>query len=438
MGDTEGQELTIQLSAAGLERAASVEESKFSIIIGKSTFRIPRFQAAFISPRIHEILVTDSTVDSFLVEGVSSEGISGFDALSLINGQSISLKSSSIGILSLIGSGLGNTEIMNAAVSYEISQEELNISTAVRHLQMKMQHQLKCEEELEFISEHICDLGDENVRQVGLEILEMVLQHEKLQISSEDWLFEQICSLGSEYWILFHHVHCEYLSRQSINSLIDKISIESLDCSLWARLCCRLRCDVIVDSSDASLSGRHAVTGKTRKFETIEYQTGSPLNGLIWTLRRECSGNVYDRGVMSITSSGDSYNRCYNVTDENWTGYWLSRDVPNSWICFDFHETRISLSRYTIKSDNAGGYHLQSWVIEGSNDGWKWNPLHEMKNSQELNGSSQVKTFEVSCSSPVPFFRCLRLRQIGPNSSNNNHLFLTGIDFFGRIYRSTE
>jgi hypothetical protein len=77
-------------------------------------------------------------------------------------------------------------------------------------------------------------------------------------------------------------------------------------------------------------------------------------------------------------------------------------------------------------------------VIKGSNDGWKWNRLHEVKNSGELNGNSLVKTFEVLCPSPVPFLRCVRLRQTGPNSSGDNQLFLTIIDFQGRIYRLTE
>jgi hypothetical protein len=59
------------MSARGIERAAEVEDASFTLVICKKQYRMPRFQAAFISPLIHQHLLSDCTITEFIVDGIS-------------------------------------------------------------------------------------------------------------------------------------------------------------------------------------------------------------------------------------------------------------------------------------------------------------------------------------------------------------------------------
>jgi hypothetical protein len=422
---------TFQLSADGIKRAASVEEHSFEIVIAKKSFFVPRFQAVFISPRIHQLLISDPTINKFVVDGISSDDFSEIDFTKLIDGEMIRLSESSESMVGIVGKSLCNEEMMIRFVENELSKDELTISTAVSRLHLKNEYSISDDDEIEFISSHMSSIS--NLSEIGVDNLERILSHSKLQIRSEDWLFDFINELDSEYSVLFQYISWKYLSCEYVEKMISDFSLSDLDYATWNCICDRLRCEIILDES----SSRHGSDAgpSTGGIESVQYDRNSPLNGIISKLRRECGGNVYDKGIMTIASSGDSCNRCYNVTDDNYSGSFQTRNVPNSWICLDFHEKRISMNAYTIKSTGSN-VHLMTWMIEGSNDSSKWNPIDEVRNSQELNGNSLVKTFEIAKSSG--FYRWIRIRQTGKNSSGYDRLYLSCIELFGRIHRSNE
>ena len=131
-------------------------------------------------------------------------------------------------------------------------------------------------------------------------------------------------------------------------------------------------------------------------------------------MRKECGGNVHEKGVVNTTASSNDHNQCHQVTDYGWNNYWRTDDEPNSWICFDFKDKTVSLTKYSLKSDGAGGGHLIQWVIEGSNDGGTWEEL-DSRNTQDLNGKYITKTYDCQRTRSESY-RYLRLRQTGKNS----------------------
>jgi hypothetical protein len=149
----------------------------------------------------------------------------------------------------------------------------------------------------------------------------------------------------------------------------------------------------------------------------------------------DCGGNIHEKNVVTITSSGDLNYRhagqVFRVANHGWDKYWQSSNAPNSWICFDFKEQSIALTHYTLKSPGGGGCFPLMWAIESSNDGSDWTALDE-RNTRELVGPSVVKSFECSknCSE---FFRYIRIRLTGRDSSGYDCLMLTNIEFFGRL-----
>jgi hypothetical protein len=164
----------------------------------------------------------------------------------------------------------------------------------------------------------------------------------------------------------------------------------------------------------------------------IRYREGQEFGGILSHLRTECGGNVHEKGIVSITSSGEvpCAKRCWQVTDPDWRSWWYTRNAPNSWIQFDFKERTIHLDHYTLKSDTDRWFPLM-WNIEASRDGKTWVTL-DTRNTRELASRGAVKTFE--CNSPSSeFFRYIRLRQTGKNGGGDDDLFLTAVDFFGAM-----
>jgi hypothetical protein len=148
-------------------------------------------------------------------------------------------------------------------------------------------------------------------------------------------------------------------------------------------------------------------------------------------LTSQCDGNVHERGVINITSSSHCSNECYQVASHGWN----TNNSARSWIQFDFKDSSICLTDYTLKSDGHSSNHLLQWSIEGSNDGNAWECI-DSQNTQDLNGKYITKTFK--CSSPSSHF-CwyIRLTQTRKNSSGYDHFMLYNIEFFGR-FRSQQ
>jgi hypothetical protein len=144
-----------------------------------------------------------------------------------------------------------------------------------------------------------------------------------------------------------------------------------------------------------------------------------------------CGGNVHEKGIVGVTSSGDNSNKPYQIAGENWSSYWMSTNQPNSWISFDFKERSVSPTHYTIKSDNAG-YYIKSWEFEGSNDNNTWTQL-DSRTTNDHSSGSVVRTYSIPDTSMIPFFKYIRLRQTNTNANNSHYLGLSGFEVFGRI-----
>ena len=133
------------------------------------------------------------------------------------------------------------------------------------------------------------------------------------------------------------------------------------------------------------------------------------------------------KGVVNITASSNS-DECHRVTDYGWNWYWHTNNEPNSWLCFDFKEKTVSLTKYSLKSGE--DRHLVRWVMEGSNDGSSWEEL-DRRDTEELSEPWITKTYDCERLQGRSF-RYLRLCQTG-NSNSDDCLSLSHIEFFGTI-----
>jgi hypothetical protein len=77
----------------------------------------------------------------------------------------------------------------------------------------------------------------------------------------------------------------------------------------------------------------------------------------------------------------------------------------NSWIQLDVKNQSVSLTHYTLKSDD----HLLEWTIAGSRDSASWDSI-DCRNMHEVNSHYITKTCAVSASSAgTRFYRYIRL-----------------------------
>ena len=142
--------------------------------------------------------------------------------------------------------------------------------------------------------------------------------------------------------------------------------------------------------------------------------------------------STYEEENESMSSS--------NLVDYNNDNYYFSKDVSNSFVCFDFKDKSVKLSSYSIKSHNDGkNYaHLKNWVIEVSDDAKSWKIIDNQKNCSLLNGSNLVANFKIDKKDDDDgkFYRYVRIRSSG-NSwyqyGNHSQIYFSLIEFYGQI-----
>jgi archaellum component FlaC len=182
-------------------------------------------------------------------------------------------------------------------------------------------------------------------------------------------------------------------------------------------------------------------------------------NGITAHLTRECGGNVHDRHVVDVTCgsleketcganphSGAFDNRpdcaAKNAADleshsQFFSAYrYKKEDIPhtrNNWLCYDFNESRIVPTHYTIRTFNNGPglQHLKSWLVETSADGKSWREVAREEDNGQLNGKLFAGTFAVADGGECHF---IRLVNIGRNHYGDDRFLITAWEIFGSLF----
>jgi uncharacterized coiled-coil protein SlyX len=152
------------------------------------------------------------------------------------------------------------------------------------------------------------------------------------------------------------------------------------------------------------------------------------LKGIIAHLTWKHGGNVHDKGIVAITSKSvydDPEYAVRNLADLTFNPWFLSKNEPGQWVCWDFREMRIRPTHYTI-----GSAHLKSWVVESSLDFVNWTEIHRKTDDRDFNGHWMTKSFAVSKSVECRF---VRLTQAGKTHERNDYLHIQAFEFFGTL-----
>ena len=171
------------------------------------------------------------------------------------------------------------------------------------------------------------------------------------------------------------------------------------------------------------------------------YDQVRPLEGIIAHLTREGGGNVYYKGIVSVTASSvyDNNRSRYNpknVFDLGTDSAYISKNEKDSWICCDFKDRRVIPTSYSMRSyfGGPGACHLKSWLLEGSKDGTEnsWKEIDRRDNNSDMNTKHVTRNFKIS-RVPSEGFRFIRLKQTGKNHYGDHCLSLTSFEIFGTL-----
>jgi hypothetical protein len=157
--------------------------------------------------------------------------------------------------------------------------------------------------------------------------------------------------------------------------------------------------------SDRSVDLIHRSTslferGADCSYHVCPFRNRPVFEGLICHLGKCCGGNPHEKGIICATGTPYDGSSCYqppNVADLQTDSFFHSKNETGQWLCYDFKAMRVAVTHYILRSHNyqVNGYHLRSWVLEGSEDGSKWTEIDGRDNDSSLNGPKAIGTFEV-------------------------------------------
>lgn len=407
---------TFLLSAAGLSR--DVLPSDFTFFVGNHEYYTNKSNASFISENISEILRVDPTFDSYYLP-IDDSHYEFNIIMRLMLGQPIKITAPTIKYVLSVFQKLKNSEITNYFINIKnskLTQENVLASFAAR-----LYYGQSVSNEIIFIASNFSNFLNELKDDFYFDYIEDIISSPHLNLESEDILFDFIIDLGPDFYNLLDYVNIQYLTPQKLNEFFDIYPFRRMTQNIWDSL------HQIIKNKNDNFSNNNLIEFKTQEFPL----SNNPFNGIFAYFWEKCQGNPHLKGSLTVSSSSSCRNNDYDVINPAFNGYWFSANEPNSWIMFDFQKYSLQLKNYTIKSDGNGANHLQSWVIEGSNDNKNWT-LIDRKSTKALCENYVIKTFQCNVKNSSSY-RFVRLKQIGENSNYLNYLMISNIEFFGTL-----
>jgi hypothetical protein len=360
---------SMRLSSRGLARAVSFSHDDFVFIGNGIEMHCTQFQAAYISPRVHLLLLEDATLSSFVVKTrhhhIKWKRI--FELLEqLMNGVAITPGKSDLSALADVAASLGNFELLNQFPD----DGGIDLGNVCRRLRKNHASSRTNEAEVHFAASHFCELDFEDMKDLDLSILERIVSSPDLHVKDEDSLLEIISKIDGGVPVLLRHVCTEFLTRDSMSVFLDWVSPSALDPVIWSALCRRFLLREWANSADFARS-RFTHPRVFLRFAS-NVAPDNPLDGIIAFLTREYGGNVHDKGIVTITSRSvkDGQYAPRKVVDLTSLHPFVSQENRGEWLCWDFRKMSIRPTRYTLRAP-----YLARWVLEGSWDGEAWTVL---------------------------------------------------------------
>ena len=424
-------------------------DDEFEFVFGddKKVCRVHSILAEFLSPKVARDRKCDGCCGFYKIKSSSSDLFDLFEDLvsSLRSGRAFRVEASNFSSLLRLSQELENKELLCLLMGM-IDIESMTLEEGLLVLESGIDLGIVSTDEFqklrESIASHFYEVKKEILENIKIETAELLLSSPSLKIEDEDSLYDFVRSRSENdlsFSSLFEFIYFEYLSKDRVEdfaSFAKENLLENISAGIWTRICCRLILEIQIDKKNPRDVKPHVKEVKPPGKEFV-YDESNPLNGVIAHLTRKCGGNVHDKGIVNVTSSGFECSGrepklAVNVLNPGTSTWFASKNEPDSWICYDFKDSRVSPTSYSVRSYKTvpGSHHLKSWVFEASKDGAEWTVIDRRDNNDELNDKHVIRNFRIS-PTPSESFRFIRLRQTGKNHKGKDFLTLTALEIFG-------
>lgn len=436
----------------------SIKPDEFKFIFGPKEIRMNRIYADFISPLVAQLHQTDPTVDSidftYIISKLSNhEDLFNDNFLLLLqqilNGNQIEIESNLIRPLRIFSIILKNEEIYQKVNEISsINTEELNVDSCIEMLQTdyflnsinNFSVSFHNEKIIEFLASHFYSIEKSKIISLPKSILYSIITNEKLKLENEDSLYEFIKEIFSQTTneikeessfneiMFYEEIEFSSLSERKFNEFIENFNQNEMTGNLWKKL---IQCFY---SKQTSLNESEERYNKSKSSITkYPFKYNKQFEGIIYHLLEKNK----DIQISASSVFDELYKPENSINFDNKQSAFYSLNISDSFLCFDFKNIKVKPSHYSIRSNNWGDenwYHLQNWVIECSNDEVEWRIIDSHQKDKSLNSRSASKTFEIQEKlNENDFYRYIRIRQTGINTSGNYELIISAIEFFGSI-----
>lgn len=463
------------LSSSGLKNivfTSKTKEDDFYFVFGDKEICMNRILAEFISPRVSHIHQTDPTIDK--IQLISSEQLLALNRDTffttellevfnkLVQGNKLDIDESMSHQLLLLSIILDNSDLYKEiSIIYPIDESSENLEQYLKIIEFiednKQSTHLSlpfCKESLiEYISSHFYLIDKKRLLQMSKKNLYLIVSNPQLRIKDESALFEFInelylnADLENENEMptksdFYEEVVISELKSDEQKTFIKNIESDEMTSQLWSNI----RSFILEENNNSEARSKRYTEAKSRKNDNcIEVKYANErFKGIITKLGNGDSKKALTEGAIRITSSSvhsGGNQQAKNVVDyKNDKQVFESLNNENSWLCIDFIKSKVRPSHYSIRSTDYGAKNecLQHWCIEGSNDNANWKILDTRSDEKSLLENRAENTFPIKNNlEKDEYYRYLRIRQTGLNSSGNNELFFSSIEFFGNIQTSS-
>lgn len=416
-------EKVISLTHEGLSRLGFNKDFELKTDDPEDTIKCSKSQISFISPVISKLLHSDPTINEFTLNTPGSSKCSE-KIRSLLNGSTIAISKEMMKIFYSISFEFGNENIISCV------EEDLTCENIFEILQIKLKFSLNIEREIDFIASNFCYFESSKISSLPVSIISSILSSDSLVVKSEHDLFEFICGLISQHeenQFLLAYLHIEFLDAADVSIFIEYINENNIG-TLLPCIFRRLLCPITNSNSIHSRFNPSYINFKGKKFE-----------GIFAQITKVIGGNPVIKEFINIEETTNySQSNAYGLVDsldKKKKGWFCgTNNIKGGAFVIDFKERRVSLNGYSFRSHYLATWgnenFMKSWKIEGSNDKEAWALIDKQKNSEKL--SSILNEIHWSCQ-PSKHYRYFRIMMTDVNTSNNYHMALHSIEFFGHI-----
>ena len=160
------------------------------------------------------------------------------------------------------------------------------------------------------------------------------------------------------------------------------------------------------------------------------------FSGIFDGLSKKLGRNLADSSDVDVTASSyhsDPY-LPKNVL-KNDDSAWISQNLPNSWIQYDFKQRKVSITSYSI---NVRHNQLKSWKVEGSEDGSHFDMIQCQNDTQDFksiqgkfNQPNSQKNYQVNPNNK--YYRFIRFTSTSKTWDNCDYFQFFRIELFGFV-----